>query len=29
MFVFENTAGISTIVKISLYNSEENIFSVY
>ena len=29
MFVFENTACLSTFVKISLYNLEENIGSVY
>ena len=29
MFVLENTAGHSTFVKMSVYNSEENIYSVY
>ena len=29
MFVSENTACLSTFVKMSLYNSEENICSVY
>ena len=29
MFVLENTACLSTFVKMSLYNWEENICSVY
>ena len=29
MFVLQNTACLSTFVKMSLYNSEENICSVY
>ena len=29
MFVLENTACLSTFVKMSLYNFEENIYSVY
>ena len=29
MLVLENTACLSTFVKMSLYNSEENICSVY
>ena len=29
MFVLENTACLSTFVKMFLYNSEENIYSVY
>ena len=29
MFILENTACHSTFVKMSLYNSEENICSVY
>ena len=29
MFDLENTACLSTFVKMSLYNSEENIYSVY
>ena len=29
MFFLENTAGLSSFVKMSLYNSEENICSVY
>ena len=29
MFVLENTACLSTFVKMSLYNSEKNIGSVY
>ena len=29
MFVLENTSRLSTFVKMFLYNSEENIYSVY
>ena len=29
MFVLENTACLSTFVKMSIYNSKENICSVY